>query len=131
MKSFIHKIGKYFYSDSFGIFIIRFVAGFIFVIEGWQKFQNITGTANFMVHLGLPAFMATFIATLELLGGVALVLGIFTRIFGVIFGIEMLFVVYLTGWSRGLGSHNLELILAAVSFGIALIGSGKYSILSY
>lgn len=128
MKLLINKTSQYFYNSSIGIFIIRLVTGFIFIIEGWSKFQNLSGTSNFMVHLGLPIWMGLFIATLELVGGIALVLGIFTRIFGIIFGIEMLFIVFLTGWARGIGSHNLELILSAASFGIVFIGSGKYSL---
>jgi uncharacterized membrane protein YphA (DoxX/SURF4 family) len=128
MKSSINKASVYCYNKSLGIFIIRLVAGLIFVMEGWQKFQNLSGTSNFMVHLGLPMFMGVLIATIELVGGVALIFGLFTRIFGIIFGIEMLFVIFLTGWSRGIGSHDYELLLSAVSFGIALIGSGKYSL---
>lgn len=128
MKSLVNKTSKYFYDSSVGVFIIRLVVGFIFITEGWSKFQNLSGTSHFMVHLGLPAWMALFIAMVELVGGVALILGIFTRIFGVVFGIEMLFVIFLTGWSRGIGSHNLELVLAAASFGIAFIGSGKYAL---
>jgi uncharacterized membrane protein YphA (DoxX/SURF4 family) len=124
----MNKINKYFYNRSLGIFIIRLVAGFVFIIEGWSKFQNLPGISGLMVHLGLPAFMGLFIAALELVGGIALILGLFTRIFGFIFGIEMLVVIFLTGWSRGIGSHNFELILAAVSFGLVLIGSGKYSV---
>jgi uncharacterized membrane protein YphA (DoxX/SURF4 family) len=129
MKSLIHKTSQYFYNSSIGIFIIRLVTGFIFIIEGWSKFQNLSGISHFMVHLGLPMWMGLFIATLELVGGIALILGFFTRIFGVVFGIEMLFVVFLTGWARGIGSHDIELLLAATSFGIAFIGSGKYALL--
>ena len=124
----MNKASKYCYNKDTGIFIIRLVTGFIFIIEGWQKFGNLQNTSNFMMHLGLPSHMALFIATLELVGGLALILGIFTRIFGIIFGIEMLVIVFLTGWSRGIGSHNIELILAAVSFGVAMTGSGKYSL---
>jgi len=128
MKKLMNDASKYCYDSSLGIFIIRLMTGLIFVNEGWQKFESLAKTSLFMVHLGLPMFMGPFIATLELVGGLALIGGVLTRIFGVIFGIEMIVVVFLTGLSRGLGAHSLELILAAVSFGLVFIGSGKYSL---
>jgi hypothetical protein len=42
-----------------------------------------------------------------------------------LFGIEMLVATMLVGFGRGV---SIDLVLALISFGIALTGSGKYSI---
>ena len=68
-----------------------------------------------------------FIALLEVLGGVALILGAATRLFGALLGIEMIVAILLTGIGRGWGAHELELLLAAASLAIALTGSGRWS----
>lgn len=82
------------------------------------------------VHFGLGSATGIFIAWLEVLGGLALILGVLTRVFGLIFGIEILVAIFLTGFGRGLYQpHELEIVLMLLSFGLALAGSGRYSLL--
>ncbi|MGO4491939.1 DoxX family protein, partial [Arthrobacter sp. 2YAF22_2] len=63
--------------------ILRIVTGFLFAAHGWQKFNEwtIAGTQASFAQMGVPAanFTAPVIATLELVGGVALILGVLTR----------------------------------------------------
>ena len=78
---------------------------------------------------GFPGGTGTFIAWLEVVGGVAMILGIFTRVFGVVFGIEMFVAIIVTGGiGTGYKPHELEIVLTLLSFGLALSGSGKYSL---
>jgi putative oxidoreductase len=76
----------------------------------------------------LASEVGIFIAWLEVIGGLCLILGIATRFFGVVFAIEMLVAIFLTGVGRGYQSHEMELFLVLVSLGIALAGSGRYSL---
>jgi len=74
---------------------------------------------------------AFFIAYLETLGGLALILGIFPRAFALAFGIEMLVAILVTGGpARGYRPHELELFLMFMSLGILFAGSGRYSLWS-
>ena len=125
MKKLVNKTSRFFYSPAFGLLLIRVAAGVIFLTHGWMKVQNIEQTVMFMGHMGLAPFIVYFISWLEVIGGVALILGVATRIFGIIFGIEMVVAMVFVGLGRGLG---LEFVLALISFGVALTGSGKYSI---
>lgn len=125
MKVLVNKTSRFFYNPAFGLLLIRVAAGLIFLTHGWMKIQNLSQTALMLSHFGLVAPIAYFISWLEVIGGLALILGIATRFFGVVFGIEMLVATLLVGFGRGLG---LELVLALISFGIALTGSGKYSV---
>ncbi len=83
------------------------------------------------VGFGLPAATAYFIAGLEIVGGLALILGVLTRVFGLLFGVQMLVAIFLTGFSKGLYKpHELEILLMLLSFGIMLVGSGKFALWS-
>jgi len=124
-----------------GILIIRLEVGFIFLTHGLSKVGGLSGTMHFFVGMGFPGWVGAFIAWLEVLGGAALMLGVATRIFAVAFGIEMLVAVALalahpiTGmggmgptWQDTLG--GMEMFLGIMSFALALMGSGRYALLS-
>ena len=114
---------------SLGLVLFRVAVGLVFLMHGWSKVNNLPMVEGMFVGFGLGSGTGIFIAYLEVLGGLALILGIFTRVFGVIFGIEMLVAIFLTGGiAKGYKPHELELILMLLSFGIALTGSGKYSL---
>jgi putative oxidoreductase len=64
------------------MFLIRLMVGSVFLSEGTQKFlfPDSLGAARF-VKIGIPApeFMASFVGTVEIVCGVLLLLGLFTR----------------------------------------------------
>ena len=120
-----NSISRFFYQRSWGLLILRVATGLIFLMHGWMKVNGLAQTVGMFGHMGFPAWVAYFIAWLELLGGLALILGIATRFFGVVFGIEMLVATFIVGFGRGLG---FEFYLAMVSFAIALMGSGAFSV---
>ena len=113
---------------SLGLLLIRVAIGLVFIMHGWTKVNNLGMIEGMFVGFGLPAWTATFIAYLELVGGAALILGVLTRLFGLLLGIEMLVAIYLTGIGTGYKPHELEILLMLVSFGIAFVGSGHYSL---
>ena len=125
MKKIVNTTSRHFYNPSAGLLLIRVAAGLIFLTHGWMKIQNIDQTVMFLSQLGIAAPLVYFISWLEVIGGLALILGIATRIFGIAFGIEMLVATILVGFGRGI---SIDLVLALISFGIALTGSGKYSV---
>lgn len=125
----IHTLRKQLYERSLGLLLIRLGAGLVFFMHGVTKLMNMSATTNMFVHMGLPGWVAPAIAFLETVGGLALVFGIFTRVFAVLLGIEMLVAIFLTGGlGRGWQQHELEAFLMAVSFGLVYTGSGKFSI---
>ncbi len=125
MKKLVNRTSRFFYSPAFGLLLIRAAAGVIFLTHGWSKITHLPGTVTMLAHFGLAPLVVYFISWLEVIGGVALIAGIATRVFGILFGIEMLVATLLVGFGRGVG---LEFVLMLISFGIALAGSGKYSI---
>jgi putative oxidoreductase len=71
--------------------LTRIFLGQAFVQSGLGKWNNLDGVTTFFGNLGIPAprANATFIATLELVGGVCIVLGLGTRAFALLLSATM------------------------------------------
>ena len=129
MKEHINKLSRLCLNRSLGLVLIRIAVGLVFFMHGWNKVHSIPMVEGMMSNFGFPGGTGTFIAWLEVVGGVAMILGIFTRVFGVVFGIEMFVAIIVTGGiGTGYKPHELEIVLTLLSFGLALSGSGKYSL---
>lgn len=65
----------------YAILILRVSLGLLFLAHGLLKVFTFTlpGTAQFFESLGFPGFMATPVALAEIVGGVLLIAGIYTR----------------------------------------------------
>lgn len=117
-----------------GKVILRVVLGLIFSAHGLSKFQGgITNAVGFFDSLGIPGFMAYVIALIELIGGIALILGIGTRIVAVLFAFIMLGAIFTVKLSAGLLGNGqiagFELELALLAMSIYLVFANK-SVLS-
>ena len=66
-------------------FIGRVMLAAIFIISGAMKLGDIDGTGAYMASVGLPATLALPAALFELVGGIMIALGIFTRITALLF----------------------------------------------
>src|ERR1700758_5622679 len=76
---------------------VRLYWGFQFTQTGWGKLHNLAKITGFFASLNipLPGFAAPFVSTLELVGGVLLMLGLFTRPVALLLTCNM-FVAYWT-----------------------------------
>lgn len=65
----------------YAILVLRASLGVLFLAHGLLKIFAFTlpGTAQFFESVGLPGFMATPVALAEIVGGVLLIAGIYTR----------------------------------------------------
>ncbi len=125
----MNAVSRQLYERSLGLLLLRVGVGLVFFMHGLSKVQSLPMTEGFFMHLGLPAWVGIFIAWLEVLGGIALILGIFTRGFAFSFGIEMLVAIFLSGGiSKGWQAHELEALLMATSFALVYMGSGRFSL---
>ncbi|MCR2805705.1 DoxX family protein [Paenibacillus soyae] len=60
--------------------IMRVVLGILFVFHGIDKFQmGLNNVEAWFSSIGIPGFLAYVVAYVELLGGIMLILGLFTR----------------------------------------------------
>jgi putative oxidoreductase len=119
----------------FGLAVLRVVVGVVFIGHGSQKLFTFgfTGVAGAFGHMGvpLPGFTGPFIAVLEFCGGIALILGLLTRLFAFGFFCDMLgaiLIVKLKAGIFGRGGFELEMTLCAAAFALMLMGAGRFSI---
>lgn len=117
------------------LLILRVVVGIVFVAHGAQKLfvWGHAGTAGAFAQMGLPmpavaAFYATWV---ELLGGIALIPGIVTRIAAVLLAIDMLGAIVFVHMKNGFflpngAEHALTLLAAAVA--LAIGGPGAWAL---
>ncbi|MFT4171723.1 MAG: DoxX family protein [Rhodocyclaceae bacterium] len=59
----------------------------IFIVSGWGKLMHPEGAAGYMQAMNVPTLLLWPTIALELLGGIALVIGVQTRILGWLFAL--------------------------------------------
>jgi putative oxidoreductase len=71
---------------------VRLYWGFQFAQTGWGKLHHLAKIAGFFASLNIPypGFTAPFVSTLELVGGVLLMLGLFSRPLALLLACNML-----------------------------------------
>lgn len=115
--------------------ILRVLIGVIFVAHGYQKFFEYTlpGTTGAFTQMGIPlaGVVAPLVATIELIGGLALIAGLFTRVAAGLLALNMLGALLLVHIKGGFFAPNgiefpLALIGATVS--LALAGAGAFAL---
>jgi putative oxidoreductase len=117
------------------LLILRVVFGLTFAAHGWQKvfIFGLGGVARSFADIGvpLPHVAGPAIACLELIGGAALILGAFTRIFGIALACDMVGAIAMVRAKGGFFAPNgieLELMLFCAATALAIAGAGQYSI---
>jgi putative oxidoreductase len=108
---------------------LRIITGFGFMIHGLPKLQDIPNTQNSFLNMGLPPELAIIIGLLEFIGGLAILLGIFTRIAAGLLAINMIGAILLVKLSKGfIDGYELDLLYLAIMISLILTGPGNLSI---
>lgn len=113
--------------DELGLTLLRVILGVIFLIHGFAKFQGgIANTVGFFESLGLPGFTAYIVALIEVLGGIAIVLGLGTRVvaglLALILAVAILKVKLAVGFlgNGQMAGYELDLALLVICVYLAL-----------
>lgn len=110
------------------LLILRVVIGIVFLRAGWLKWQDMPSTINFFAGLGFASFWAYLVSTIELLGGLALIVGVFTKWSGWLLAAIMLVAIYSFTGQNGFDSYSFNLVLLAASAALALLPPGHYAV---
>jgi putative oxidoreductase len=115
--------------------LLRLVVGAVFIAHGLFKLLSfgLAGTAGFFAKLGipLPNVAAPIVIAVEVLGGIALVLGAGVRVAGVLLAVDMLGAIVFAKLHGGFFAPNgfeFELTLLVASLALAVGGAGAPSI---
>jgi putative oxidoreductase len=114
--------------------LIRIAVGWNLLVHGWGKVTRGPGAfAKAFGDMGFePALLWVWGALgIEFVGGIALILGLFTRFFAAAAAIEMAVISYLY-WKNGFAwlnrGYEYTLMWGLVCFAISLRGGGPYSL---
>jgi putative oxidoreductase len=112
----------------YGAFLLRLALGVMAVYHGGTKLMDLGGTAGFFSSVGLPGALAYLVMAVEVVGGVLLILGLFTR--WVALAIAAVLVGAIVFVHLGMGGTEYPLFLLAASLAVALLGSGAFAVRS-
>jgi putative oxidoreductase len=122
-------------SQAWGIALVRIVVGLVFLAHGSQKLFSFGfhGVAGFFAHAGIPvpAVSAVAVTLVEFLGGIALVLGVGTRIAALLLAVDMLGAIVFVHGKNGFflpTGFEYALTMLAANVGLVLAGPGAVAI---
>jgi len=122
-------------AQGWGITVLRVIVGIVFLAHGGQKlfvwgFSNVAGFFG-QVGIPLPMLAAIVVTLVEFLGGLALVVGLFTRWAAIPLAINMLGAMLTIHLKAGFflpDGYEFVLTLLAANVALALLGSGEASL---
>jgi len=123
---------------SIGVGLIRIHFGIILLAHGWLKVSVFTigGTVNYFESIGLSAIIAYLVIFGEVVGGLALILGIQTRLTSLLSVPIVLGAAIMNssnGWlhSANGGGWEYAASLTVIAVAIVLMGSGRFLSLNF
>ena len=115
--------------------VLRLTLGIMFVAHGLTKVLVFTpaGTVGFFESIGFPGFLAYPVMAFEVIGGLMLIFGVYTRWVAAL-AVVQLFVAatvhFGNGWSftNANGGWEYPIYLCATALVVALLGEGALAV---
>ena len=121
------------------VILVRLIVGAVFLSEGIQKFlfADALGVGRFLrIGIPLPEFSAPFVAVVEIVCGMLILLGLFTRLAAIPLVIDMLVALLTTKlpillskgfWAMAHEARTDWSMLLGATF-LLLVGGGRWAI---
>src|SRR5581483_1866627 len=121
--------------QSWGMATLRVVVGAVLMAHGAQKLFGfgIAGTAGFFAHAGLPVPLLSAVLSIgaEFLGGLLLIVGLFTRPAAAVIAFNMLVAVLVVHLKNGFFAptgFEYPLTLMFANIALVLTGAGAFAL---
>lgn len=118
----------------YAAFVMRVALGLMFLAHGLTKVLVFTpaGTVGFFESIGFPGLLAYPVMAFEVVGGLMLVLGVYTRWVAAVAVVQLLIastVHFGNGWSftNANGGWEYPIYLAVTALVVALLGDGAFA----
>jgi putative oxidoreductase len=112
----------------FALLVMRLALGVIFFVHGYHKvFGGLHHHVQFVNSLGLPAWSGYLSAFAEFLGGILVLIGLFTRAAAFALCIDMCVAIAKVHFHNGLtgnGGYEFPLALAVLAFALVCFDGG-------
>jgi putative oxidoreductase len=109
-----------------GLLVLRIGVGLIFILSGWMKVSDFTATVGMFGTLGFAPFFAYLVSFVELLGGVSVLLGVYTRLSAGLLAVIMIVAVYVLRDNLQMAMTPLSLLFS--TFALFGVCGGKYAL---
>lgn len=116
-----------------GLLALRVVVGLVFIMHGAQKLlvKGMPAVAGFLGSFGMepPMLWAVVLTAAEIVGGVALIVGVATRFAALSLGVTMVVAIATVLGTKGffLPGYEFALTLLGASIALALTGPGRFA----
>jgi putative oxidoreductase len=118
--------------EALTLFLLRCGLATVFIYHGYPKLFGSTGKfVESFQTLGLPAYFVYIAGAIEFLGGVALALGLFTRVAGLLLLFDMAAAMWKYNLNEGIYAvreYELPLILGLASLAVSATGGGQFTL---
>lgn len=115
------------------LLLLRAAMGIIFISHGYPKlFGHTRDMMPAFEHMGFPGYFVYIAGVVEFFGGITMILGLFTRISGLLLAGEMAIAVFRVHLPQGpitqVKNYEFPMVLAAAAFLLATAGAGLISL---
>ena len=117
-----------------GPLVMRLVVGYVFMLTGWGKLNNLPQMIQNFTEWGIPfpRILTPFVSGVEFFGGILLMLGLFTRIPAAMLAVVMLVAIKSAKWENVDSLETLlgfeEMTYFAAFLWLAIAGPGAVSL---
>lgn len=114
------------------LLVLRCGLALVFIYHGYPKlFGNTARFVESFQAIGLPAYVVYVAGAIEFFGGIALALGLFTPVAGLLLLLDMAAAMWKYNFNEGIYAvreYELPLVLGLASLAIAATGGGPFSL---
>lgn len=114
------------------LLLLRCGLALVFLFHGYPKLFGKTAVfVSAFKAIGLPAFLVYVAGVVELIGGLMLAVGLFTRLAALLLLLDMIAAVWKYNLSEGIyavGEYELPLVLGLAVLALATTGAGAFSL---